>query len=180
MAATPAPSKRGQYAGAVSRAAAYLVDFGVSFLVFSIVSAASLFLLDRILQTNLSQNSGPEWLWTTLLALWLLLYYGGSWSVAGKTPGMATLGLRVVARDGGPLPRWRGVLRAPALALSFATFGLGFVGIVIGREHRGLQDVIAGSVVVYDWDARVPQPGFLQPSRPPPRHDQTGVITRSG
>jgi uncharacterized RDD family membrane protein YckC len=28
--------------------------------------------------------------------------------------------------------------------------GLGFVGIVVGREHRALHDVLAGTIVVYD------------------------------
>jgi len=35
------------------------------------------------------------------------------------------------------------------------------VGIVIGREHRALQDVLAGSAVVYDWDARTARLRFL-------------------
>jgi len=41
-----------------------------------------------------------------------------------------------------------------AFPLSFLLLGLGFVGIVIGRERRALHDVIAGTTVVYDWDAR--------------------------
>jgi uncharacterized RDD family membrane protein YckC len=74
---------------------------------------------------------------------------------------MALLGVRVVARDGAPLDPWRGILRAPYLLATFFTFGIGFVGIVIGREHRALQDVLAGSVVVYDWDARTARLRFL-------------------
>ncbi len=55
----------------------------------------------------------------------------------------------------------RGVWRAPALFLTFATFGIGFIGIIIGKEHRGLQDVLVGTVVVYDWDARRARLRFL-------------------
>jgi hypothetical protein len=44
--------------------------------------------------------------------------------------------------------------------ISFLLLGLGFIGIVIGRERRALEDVTAGSHVVYDWrdrDARIPK-----------------------
>ncbi len=61
-------------------------------------------------------------------------------------------------------------MRAPALVLSLLTFGIGLIGIVIGREHRGLQDVLVGSVVVYDWDARVARLRFLA------RHPTPSVV----
>ena len=40
------------------------------------------------------------------------------------------------------------------MPLTFLTFGIGFVGLLIGRERRGLHDVIAGTAVVYDWGDR--------------------------
>jgi uncharacterized RDD family membrane protein YckC len=162
----PEPSRLGHYAGPVTRAAAYFVDMAISLGVFALVIGVALFLLNLTLQTDLSQKSGPAWLWTTLLLLWEWLYFGGSWAASGKTAGMALLGIRVVARDGAPLDPWRGILRAPYLLASFFTFGLGFVGIVIGREHRALQDVLAGSVVVYDWDARTARLRFLARRHP--------------
>jgi hypothetical protein len=61
------------------------------------------------------------------------------------------------------------VLRTLALPLSFLTLGLGFVGIVTNREHRALHDRIAGSTVVYDWDARAARLRFLA------RHTQPGT-----
>jgi hypothetical protein len=36
----------------------------------------------------------------------------------------------------------------------FLTLGIGFLGIVYQRERRALNDFIAGTAVVYDWDAR--------------------------
>jgi len=168
----PEPSRLGHYAGPATRAAAYFVDMAISLGVFALVIGVTLFLLNLTLQTDLSQSSGPAWLWTTLLLLWEWLYFGGSWAASGKTAGMGLLGVRVVARDGAPLDPWRGILRAPYLLASFFTFGLGFVGIVIGREHRALQDVLAGSVVVYDWDARTARLRFLarRPRAAPTSH----------
>jgi uncharacterized RDD family membrane protein YckC len=34
------------------------------------------------------------------------------------------------------------------------TLGIGFLGIVFQRDRRALNDYIAGTSVVYDWDAR--------------------------
>ncbi|MCJ7436823.1 MAG: RDD family protein [Acidimicrobiia bacterium] len=159
--APPEATRLGQYAGPATRVAAYLVDMGISLLVFAVSVSVGAFLINLMLQTDLNRQSGPGWAWTLLIALWEWLYFGGSWAASGKTPGMALLGLRVVDRDGGPLDPWRGIVRAPALALSFLTFGIGFVGIIIGKQHRALQDVLAGTVVVYDWDARTARLRFL-------------------
>ena len=74
---------------------------------------------------------------------------------------MAILGMRVVCADGRIVDPWRGVVRALVFPLSFLLFGLGFLGILVGREHRALHDVIAGTTVVYSWDARSARLGFL-------------------
>ena len=39
--------------------------------------------------------------------------------------------------------------------------GLGFLGILLGDQRRALHDVIAGTVVVYSWDARAARLRFL-------------------
>jgi uncharacterized RDD family membrane protein YckC len=93
-------------------------------------------------------------LWLVGLGLWIYLYFFGTWALAAKSPGMAVLGLRVVRRDGSPVRPRQAALRALTLPLGAATAGIGYVGIVIGRERRALHDVLAGTTVVYDWDAR--------------------------
>jgi len=64
---------------------------------------------------------------------------------------MATLGIRVVASDGG---RIKAVVRTLVLPFSVALAGLGLVGVVVHRERRGPHDFAAGTVVIYDWNAR--------------------------
>jgi len=39
--------------------------------------------------------------------------------------------------------------------------GLGFVGILMGNRRRALHDVIAGTAVIYSWDARAARLRFL-------------------
>lgn len=158
----PEPTTRlGQYAGPVTRAVAYLVDVAVSVIAFEVTLAVVLYLLDLVTHADVQTGDLPTWLTASMFGLWLWVYFGGSWAASGKTLGMSLLGVCVVSGDGSPLERWRGLLRAPALAISLLTFGIGLIGIVIGRRHRGLQDVLVGSVVVYDWDARVARLRFL-------------------
>jgi uncharacterized RDD family membrane protein YckC len=74
---------------------------------------------------------------------------------------MAVLGVRVIGADGAIAEPWRGVVRALAFPLSFLCLGLGFLGILVQREHRALHDLIAGTKVVYAWDARAARLRFL-------------------
>jgi uncharacterized RDD family membrane protein YckC len=68
---------------------------------------------------------------------------------------MAILGLQVVTREGGPISGGQAVRRTIGLGFTlFITLGIGFIGIVYQRERRALNDFIAGTAVVYDWDAR--------------------------
>ena len=63
--------------------------------------------------------------------------------MSGKSLGMAVLGLRGCAADGSPLDAKHAALRTITLPLGFLTLGIGFLGILFGREHRALYDRIA-------------------------------------
>ena len=96
-----------------------------------------------------------------LFVVWEFVYFGYSWAVSGRTFGMAVLGIRVVRADGMAAEPRRGVVRALVFPLSFLLFGLGFLGILVQREHRALHDLIAGTAVIYAWDARAARLRFL-------------------
>ena len=81
------------------------------------------------------------------------LYLVGFWSLAGQTPGMRFVGIRL---DGERLPLRRSLKRLIGLGLSVVTFGLGFLGIVFRERRRGWDDRFAGTDVVYD--ERRPEP----------------------
>ncbi len=150
----PQPSLVGHYAGPISRLAAFAVDVAVSALLLAGILRVVVALGDLVLSADVDTADANPVVGSAILVVWLFLYYVLSWSLAGKTVGMALLGLRVVRRDGAALDKWHAFLRTIAFPLSFIPFGLGFAGIVVGREHRALHDVIAGTTVVYDWDAR--------------------------
>ncbi len=98
---------------------------------------------------------------TIIFGLWEFLYFAYSWAAGGQTFGMVVLGIRVVRADGGGLSPRRGMLRALVFPLSFLFFGLGFLGILVQREHRALHDLLAATAVIYSWDARAVQLRFL-------------------
>lgn len=144
----------GRYAGPLTRLAANAGDVAAAFGLFTLLSAGLGYLATILLGIEFSpaEQSGPQWF--VPLVLVGLLYHWLSVAVAGRTPAMAVLGIRVVDREGHPLSSRRAFVRTLVLPLSALFFGLGFLGLVLGRERRGLHDVAAGSTVVYDWGDR--------------------------
>jgi uncharacterized RDD family membrane protein YckC len=125
----------------------------VAGLLFVAGSAALDYVLRAIVGVDTVTDDAGVW-YAAAAAVWLFVYWWVSIAIAGKTPGKVLLGLRVVTRDGDILSSSRAALRAIAFPLNYVLFGIGFLGIVVGRERRALHDVVAGSAVVYDWGPR--------------------------
>ncbi len=159
---TPAQSvtSQGHYAGAVSRFLAYVIDLAISTGVFTLALAGISYVAEVVTGKQVSWNR-QDIVVTVLFVAWQFFYFGYSWAMNGRTAGMAVLGVRVVRADGWAIDPWRGVLRALVFPLSFLLFGLGFLGILVQRERRALHDLIAGTAVVYSWDARGARLRFL-------------------
>lgn len=66
----------------------------------------------------------------------------------GQTLGKMALDITVVRLDGGRPGYGRAALRCLGGFLSWATFGLGYAGVLFGEERRGLADWLAGTRVV--------------------------------
>ncbi len=153
-------SAQGNYAGSVSRFAAYVIDLAVSTGIFALGLAATSLGVQVVTRHSVSWNRSNVVV-AIVYVCWEFFYFGYSWAVSGRTFGMAVLGVRVVRADGAVLDPWRGVVRALVFPLSFLFLGLGFLGILVQREHRALHDLIAGSAVIYAWDARAARLRFL-------------------
>jgi len=96
--------------------------------------------------------------------VWAFIYFSYWWGLNGKTPGGGLFGVQVLTEDGRDVSGRRAIGRTLAFPLSFLILCLGFLGILLGDRRRALHDVIAGTVVVYSWDARAARLRFL--SRP--------------
>ena len=151
---------QGNYAGSVSRFTAYVVDLLASSAVFALALAAISYVAKIITGKQVSWNRQDIVVVIAYVA-WEFFYFGYSWAVSGRTLGMAVLGIRVVRADGAPAEPRRGVIRSLVFPLSFLLLGLGFLGILVQRERRALHDLIAGTAVIYEWDARAAQLRFL-------------------
>jgi len=151
---------QGQYAGSVSRLTAYVIDFLVSSVMFSLALAAISYIA-QVVSGHPVHWSRSNIVVAISFAVWEFVYFGYSWAVSGKSFGMAVLGICVVQADGMAVHPRQGIVRSLVFPLSFLLFGLGFLGILVQREHRALHDLIAGTAVVYAWDARAARLRFL-------------------
>lgn len=158
-------SQQGHYAGAATRLAAFAIDQSAATAVFAIASAVMVWVVTLVTAGEIDWEPAT-WLTGIAYVVWLFLYYSYPWSISGKTLGMALVGIRVVRADGAPAGVRNATLRTLALPLSFLTLGLGFLPIVVGRQRRALHDVIAGTAVVYAWDARAARLRFLARQHP--------------
>ncbi len=159
------PAQRPHFGGAVSRFVAYVADLGASTGVFMLALAAISFAASIITGHSISWNRNDLPV-AIIYVAWEFAYFAYSWGASGKTLGMALLGVKVVAADGSEAGPRRAVLRTLAFPLSFVFLGLGFTGILFQRNRRALHDLIAGTAVVYAWDARAGRLRYL--GRPSP------------
>jgi uncharacterized RDD family membrane protein YckC len=151
---------QGHYAGAVSRLLAYAIDIAASSGLFAVALAGISYAVTVVTGRPVSW-SRENVVVAVIFAAWEFFYFGYSWAASGRTFGMAVLGIRVVRADGSVLDSWRGAVRALVFPLSFLLCGLGLAGILVHRERRALHDLIAGTAVVYAWDARAARLRFL-------------------
>jgi uncharacterized RDD family membrane protein YckC len=156
-------SLQGRYAGFASRFVAFVVDEGTAIGLFALFLAAISFSASVLTGKSIHWNRSDFWVALAFVG-WEFLYFAYSWAASGKTFGMAIFGVRVVRPDGTDASWRQAVVRTLALPLSFLFFGLGFLGILVGDKRRALHDVIAGTAVVYSWDARAARLRFLSRS----------------
>ena len=160
----------GHYAGVVSRCLAAALDIALVTATWTLTLAAAEYLLSTL---GIGSLALPAWWGAVAIALWGFAYVWGFVAVAGRTPGKALLGLRVVRGDGTFVPVGRSFARTVFWWLSIPVAWLAVVPLGLGRRHRAVHDVLAGTAVVYDWGdraAELPAPlsAFLR------RADDTG------
>ncbi|MBW8060394.1 MAG: RDD family protein [Solirubrobacterales bacterium] len=153
----PRRSEPTDRAGAVTRALAFALDVLIVNLTFSgmaaivaLIGSAFSGSADGVSGLALALGTGA---WLTLGAFYLVAF----WSLAGQTPGMRFVGIRLGV-EGRGLPLRKAVGRLLGLALAGLAFGIGFLGILFDRRRRGWQDRLAGVDVLYEDNERAPAP----------------------
>jgi uncharacterized RDD family membrane protein YckC len=118
---------------------AVLIGVGVAIVgqVLSLDAGGDFSLTDAVL-------AGAAWL--ALAGAYLLVF----WTLSGQTPGMAFMGLRVIASSGGRVSWPRAVRRLAGMYVCVLTLGAGFLLILVDERRRGLHDRMAGTLVIHD------------------------------
>jgi len=158
-------SLQGHYAGFASRFAGFVVDVVVLTGIFMLGLAAVNFAASIVTGKSIDFNRSDTWVVIGYLA-WGFIYFALSWGLNGRTAGGALFGLQVLTDDGDDVSGRRAIGRTLVFPLSFLILGLGFLGILLGDRRRALHDVIAGTVVVYSWDAQAARLRYLSRSSP--------------
>jgi len=144
----------GHYAGPISRLATYAADALVIGVSLMLMLLGVTFVTTTLFQVQISPDWNNGVAGMVVGVIWSFLYYFVSWALAGRTIGMALIGLRVTSREGAPVTGRQAFVRALVFPISFLLFGLGFLGILISPERRTLHDAGAGTTIVYDWGDR--------------------------
>jgi uncharacterized RDD family membrane protein YckC len=153
-------SLQGHYAGFASRFLSFVVDMIIITAIFLLILAAISFSAKILTGRDVAFHRGDIWVIIGYV-VWAFIYFSRSWGANGRTAGMAIFGVQVVRDDGGDVSERKAALRTLVFPLSFLFLGLGFLGIVLGDRRRALHDVIAGTTVIYCWDARAARLRFL-------------------
>lgn len=142
-----APAPNGPYAGIAARTVAFGLDLLLALAVF--LTGAAL----AALTASLVGELRPQWLAGILLGTWWTLAVGGYfvlfWTAAGQTPGMRVMRMRVTNQHEEPPGLARGILRFVGLLLAIVPMFAGFLPMLVDARRRGLQDYLAGTVVLY-------------------------------
>jgi uncharacterized RDD family membrane protein YckC len=144
---TTRPADAAGTAGIATRGIALAADMAGVHLIF-LIGAALIGLV-----ASLVGDLRPEWLvallaglaWTVAVTVYFVLF----WTVAGQTPGMRAMRLRVATRDGEPPTLGRSLVRLVGLVLAIVPLFAGFLPVLVDDRRRALQDFLAGTVVLY-------------------------------
>jgi len=137
-----------EYIGLVTRAIAFAIDAAVIQFV-AIAVAGTFALILSVISLSDELDTALVVIGSVAYVLWLVGYFVLFWSSTGQTPGNRVLQIRVCRlSDGEPPSAKLSVLRLAGLVLAALPLFAGFVPILFDDRRRGIQDMLAGTVVV--------------------------------
>jgi uncharacterized RDD family membrane protein YckC len=137
----------------VSRLFGFLLDVLTVDILFS-AGGALFALLFEILAGRTWQVKDHQIASGVFLAVLVFIYFTVPIAVAGRTFGQTIMGLKVVRTDRREIGGWHAALRTITFPLSILLLGVGVLMGLLRSDRRMLQDVIADTEEIFDWDAR--------------------------
>ncbi len=165
------PSLRDHYAGFITRLMAVIIDA----LILAFVLAIS-----NILWGVIFENANSLWQmvigqpptttgWSVLFVILVTyvtfgIYYIFLWTAIGTTIGGIIMGTKVVNEKGRHPSIPQALIRFAAEFLIPVLGAFGAIWILFSRRRRALFDRLAGTFVVYNWDARFDETFLKKPT----------------
>lgn len=139
-----------KFAGFISRLSAFAIDavlIAITFFgsVLMIILMAAMLSRSQPFSTNFN-----DLLAGSMLVFYFIFYNAFFWSIGGRTPGKALLGLQVVRRSGGKIHPVRALIRSLAYFVALGPLFIGFLWILIDNKRCGWHDKIAGTAVIHN------------------------------
>lgn len=136
------------YSGIVTRGIAFAID-ALVIQVVAIAVAGTMALILSVISLPNAANTVIAVIGGVAYVLWLVGYFVVFWSTTGQTPGNRLLEIRVCREaDGEPVRPATALLRFVALVLAALPLFAGFIPVLLDDRRRGLNDMIARTVVV--------------------------------
>jgi uncharacterized RDD family membrane protein YckC len=161
---------RGQYAGIITRLAAFVIDTialsaSIVFISWFVRTSLSMLQLERISQLTPLLQEIYAFILSPLFGsvasfIFVIFYYVFFWWLAGQSIGKAVMGIKIVPNRGGKMTFTRSLLRFVGYIISALPLGLGFWWVLFDDRRLAWHDHLANTCVVYLWDAK-PDEKFL-------------------
>jgi uncharacterized RDD family membrane protein YckC len=164
----------GQYAGFASRLIAYLIDTIIAVASITVIwwlleLTIQLLKIREIInalgledQLDFAFNPNDDFVWRGFAFIFGVgLYHVFFLTLANRTIGKALMGLQVVPMSGGRIGILRATLRYLGYIVSIIPLFFGFIWILLSNKRQGWHDKLAGTCVVYTWEAE-PDDAFLK------------------
>jgi uncharacterized RDD family membrane protein YckC len=135
-------------AGLATRLVAAGIDIGLLALVYSLASGAISSVISFTFGGELSLPAGI--VLGTLGVLVAGAIFITFWALAGQTPGMRFLSIRIVKGDSHHITLGVAVRRLLGALVSIAALGLGYLAILRDPQRRAWHDRMVGTEVIYD------------------------------
>ncbi|MGZ6213784.1 MAG: RDD family protein [Candidatus Limnocylindria bacterium] len=164
------PDSETDQAGLATRAVAGAIDLGLLCAGYALISGVLASLVSAVFGQPLSVAAV-----IVLAALGLLVgggIFAAFWALAGQTPGMRFLAIRLTRADGSrEITFGRGLRRVLAVIMSLLPLGLGYLAILRDPRRRAWADRWTRTEVIYDPVARAaPHSGVSPASAAAARH----------
>lgn len=161
------PESETNQAGLATRAIAGAIDLGLLFAAYSLISGVLASFVAAVFGHTISLTGVA-----VLTALGVMVggaIFAAFWALAGQTPGMRFLAIRLEHHGSTEITSGCAIRRVFAVILSLLPLGLGYLAILRDPQRRAWADRMTGTQVIYDVVARSAPRGGVRRADPPSR-----------